>query len=91
MFFSAAAIELRNAVNGEVSITPCVDYELTALGTSLQLPISNLGEWAYANRSKIAAARSRFDRERRLEEGDDFAAAVATKLSHRPGRWRSVF
>jgi DNA-binding HxlR family transcriptional regulator len=75
MFFSAAAIQLRNAVNGEVSITPCVDYELTALGTSLQLPISNLGEWAYANRSKIAAARSRFDRD---------AASKKATISQRP-------
>jgi DNA-binding HxlR family transcriptional regulator len=44
------------------TIPPRVDYELTPLGTSLQVPISNLGEWAYANRTKIEAARSRFDR-----------------------------
>ena len=44
------------------TIPPRVDYELTALGTSLLLPISGLGEWAYANRTKIEAARSRFDR-----------------------------
>jgi DNA-binding HxlR family transcriptional regulator len=45
------------------TIPPRVDYELTALGTSLLLPISGLGEWAYANRKKIEAARSRFDRD----------------------------
>ena len=45
------------------TIPPRVDYELTALGTSLLLPISGLGEWAYANRTKIEAARSRFDRD----------------------------
>ena len=45
------------------TIPPRVDYELTALGTSLLLPISGLGEWAYANATKIEAARSRFDRD----------------------------
>jgi DNA-binding HxlR family transcriptional regulator len=45
------------------TIPPRVGYELTALGTSLLLPISGLGEWAYANLTKIEAARSRFDRD----------------------------
>ncbi len=43
------------------TIPPRVDYELTELGTSLLLPISGLGEWAFANRTQIEAARSRFD------------------------------
>ena len=57
------------------TIPPRVDYELTPLGTSLQLPISNLGEWAYANRRKIEAARSRFDRD---------ATSKKATISHRP-------
>jgi DNA-binding HxlR family transcriptional regulator len=44
------------------TIPPRVDYELTTLGSSLLLPISALGEWAYANRTRIEAARARFDR-----------------------------
>src|SRR6266446_4840577 len=57
------------------TIPPRVDYELTPLGTSLQLPISNLGEWAYANRRKIEAARSRFDCD---------ATSKKATMSHRP-------
>jgi DNA-binding HxlR family transcriptional regulator len=44
------------------TIPPRVDYELTALGLALLLPISGLGEWAYANRAKIEDARAKFDR-----------------------------
>jgi DNA-binding HxlR family transcriptional regulator len=44
------------------TIPPRVDYELTALGFSLLVPISELGEWVYANRAKIEAARAKFDR-----------------------------
>ena len=43
------------------SIPPRVDYELTELGQSLRRPIDALGEWAFANRDKIDAARVRFD------------------------------
>nr|MEA2798809.1 hypothetical protein [Phenylobacterium sp.] len=43
------------------SIPPRVDYELTELGQSLRCPIDALGEWAFANRDKIDAARDRFD------------------------------
>jgi DNA-binding HxlR family transcriptional regulator len=43
------------------SIPPRVDYELTELGQSLRSPIDALGEWAFANRDKIDAARARFD------------------------------
>ena len=45
------------------TIPPRVDYELTSLGLSLLVPISELGEWAFANRATIEAARIRFDRE----------------------------
>lgn len=43
------------------TIPPRVDYELTELGASLGAPIRALGEWAYANRKPIEAARARFD------------------------------
>jgi DNA-binding HxlR family transcriptional regulator len=38
-----------------------VDYELTALGKSLQTPVIALGQWAYENLSQIEAARAAFD------------------------------
>jgi DNA-binding HxlR family transcriptional regulator len=44
------------------TIPPRVDYTLTELGASLLLPISGLGEWAFANRAKVESARARFDR-----------------------------
>jgi DNA-binding HxlR family transcriptional regulator len=44
------------------TIPPRVDYELTGLGQSLRCPIDALGEWAFANRDEIDAARVRFDR-----------------------------
>jgi DNA-binding HxlR family transcriptional regulator len=39
-----------------------VDYELTALGRSLLVPVSALGDWALKNRGKIEEARAKFDR-----------------------------
>ena len=44
------------------TIPPRVDYELTELGQSLRCPIDALGEWAFANRERINAARARFDK-----------------------------
>ena len=43
------------------TVPPRVDYELTALGQSLRRPVDALGEWAFANRDEIEAARARFD------------------------------
>jgi len=43
------------------TIPPRVDYALTELGQSLRCPIDALGEWAFANRDRIDAARARFD------------------------------
>jgi DNA-binding HxlR family transcriptional regulator len=43
------------------TVPPRVDYELTDLGRSLLVPISGLGEWAFANRTIVEAARERFD------------------------------
>ena len=56
-------LERDGLVNRTVfpTIPPRVDYELTELGRSLLVPISALGEWAYANRAIVEAARQRFD------------------------------
>ena len=43
------------------TIPPRVDYELTALGRSLLVPVSALGDWARKNQKKIAEAQARFD------------------------------
>ena len=43
------------------SIPPRVDYELTKLGRSLEVPLRGLGEWAAANSVALDAARAKFD------------------------------
>jgi DNA-binding HxlR family transcriptional regulator len=43
------------------TIPPRVDYQLTALGRSLQRPVIDLGQWASKNLSRIHAARADFD------------------------------
>src|SRR6201996_844743 len=43
------------------TIPPRVDYELTALGRSLLVPVKALGDWALNNIGKIDAARVKFD------------------------------
>ena len=44
------------------SIPPRVDYELTALGHSLLIPVRELGAWAMQNADAIQEAQRRFDR-----------------------------
>jgi DNA-binding HxlR family transcriptional regulator len=43
------------------TVPPRVDYELTALGRSLLVPVSALGEWARKNMSSIEDAQRKFD------------------------------
>jgi len=43
------------------SIPPRVDYELTRLGRSLEIPIRTLGQWAFDNSAALDAARAKFD------------------------------
>jgi DNA-binding HxlR family transcriptional regulator len=43
------------------SIPPRVDYELTDIGHSLAAPVKVLGDWAFENLRRIAAAQSAFD------------------------------
>ena len=50
------------------TLPPRVDYELTALGHSLQEPICALATWATDNVEAIHAARERFDSQRDAAE-----------------------
>ncbi len=43
------------------TVPPRVEYELTALGRDLLIPVKALGDWAIANRKRVDAARRRFD------------------------------
>ena len=43
------------------TVPPRVEYELTALGRDLLVPVKALGDWAIANRERLDAARRRFD------------------------------
>lgn len=43
------------------TIPPRVDYELTALGRSLLVPVNALADWALKNAPKIEVAREKFD------------------------------
>jgi DNA-binding HxlR family transcriptional regulator len=43
------------------TIPPRVDYELTALGRELLVPVHALGAWARANMDRIDEARRRYD------------------------------
>ena len=44
------------------TIPPRVDYALTPLGRTLLEPVQGLAEWAERHRTKIQAARERYDR-----------------------------
>lgn len=43
------------------TVPPRVDYELTALGRSLLVPVSALGDWALKNMKRIEESRAHFD------------------------------
>jgi DNA-binding HxlR family transcriptional regulator len=60
---SLRALERDGLVTRTVtpSIPPRVDYELTALGRSLQGPICALARWAIANIGEIHVAQDRYD------------------------------
>lgn len=44
------------------TVPPRVDYELTALGQSLRVPIEALGAWTFAHLDVLDAARRNFDK-----------------------------
>jgi DNA-binding HxlR family transcriptional regulator len=58
-------LERDGLVNRTVTpiIPPRVDYELTELGQSLQIPICGLASWATENVEAIHSAQARFDAE----------------------------
>ena len=62
-------LERDGLVNRTVTptIPPRVDYELTALGRSLQKPICGLVTWAVDHADAIHEAQSRFDDDREAE------------------------
>jgi len=49
------------------SVPPRVDYELTALGRSLQKPVKALGLWAFEHGNQIEVSRRAYDAEHRQE------------------------
>ena len=52
------------------TVPPRVEYELTRLGRSLLLPISQLGNWAAQNRERIQSARDKYDAQNhRMRQG----------------------
>ncbi len=55
------------------SVPPRVDYELTALGRSLLVPVSALAAWAIDHRAAITAAQLKFDA--KAEAGERSKAA----------------
>ncbi|AVO45297.1 winged helix-turn-helix transcriptional regulator [Phreatobacter cathodiphilus] len=59
------------------TIPPRVEYELTPLGRSLMVPINALGNWAFAHREEMDAARARFDRLHGAAEAPAPPAAAA--------------
>ena len=56
-----------------------VEYELTALGRDLLVPVKALGDWAIANRERVDAARRRFDARNAIDVG---AASRRSRLAH---------
>jgi len=51
------------------TVPPRVEYELTALGRDLLVPVKALADWAIANRERLDAARRRFDARNSLKVG----------------------
>ena len=51
------------------TVPPRVEYELTALGRDLLVPVKGLGDWAIANRERVDAARRRFDARNSINVG----------------------
>jgi len=59
------------------TVPPRVDYELTALGRSLLVPVSALGDWALKNRVRIEEARAKFDRAAAKSTGNSIPVSLA--------------
>ncbi len=48
---------------GTPTIPPRVDYELTAFGKEVLVPVTALAMWAFSRRGDVEAARAAFDRQ----------------------------
>ena len=59
------------------TIPPRVDYELTALGRDLLMPVTALSDWARNNQDRIKKARERFDAKAAKTAGRTGVAAAA--------------
>lgn len=64
-------------------VPPRVDYELTALGHSLQTVLSQLAEWAFRHTDDIAGARDDYDRSDRSDYADSSHSSVRAADSAR--------
>lgn len=62
------------------TIPPRVEYDLTKLGRGLLIPIRGLGDWASQNRTRIQAARERYD----AQISKSGTPAVAGALKNHP-------
>lgn len=62
------------------TVPPRVEYELTALGRDLLVPVKALGGWAIANRERVDAARRLFDARNSVNAR---AASGPPRLAHR--------
>jgi DNA-binding HxlR family transcriptional regulator len=51
------------------TVPPRVEYELTALGRDLLVPVKALADWTIANRERLDAARRRFDARNSVKVG----------------------
>lgn len=62
--FTLRGLERDGMVTRTVTPTvpPRVDYELTALGKSLLVPLFGLGDWAHTHADKIIEAQAAYDR-----------------------------
>lgn len=60
-------------------VPPRVEYELTALGRSLEEPIRQVAAWAEAHLSRITRARSTYDRRRAAKTVADEATGLHTR------------
>ncbi|CAB3803666.1 winged helix-turn-helix transcriptional regulator [Pararobbsia alpina] len=66
------------------TVPPRVDYELTALGRDVLVPLDALADWAIARRTVVAEARAAFDRHQLVQTQAGSAVAVPSRHSVSP-------
>ncbi|APR75929.1 Transcriptional regulator, HxlR family protein [Minicystis rosea] len=65
------------------TVPPRVDYELTALGHDLMVPVNALATWALTNRTKVHAARRRYDARREDPPAAEMSPSSTRRASPR--------